>query len=195
MSSLNKTHQKKLEKMFGERVTFDKTERKLYGHDIAAMPSLIKPLIGDTTPDAVVQPSSEAELVELVRWANANDIPLTPRGKATSGYGGVLPVKNGIVVDFYRMKNVLAVDDEKPDRHRPARHRLGEAGQRAREAGPHPAALSDQLPVLHRRRLAGPGRRRHRLLRVRLVRGQRGQRARSCCPTARCGSSPATTWI
>ena len=58
MSSLSKTQQKQLSKMFGERLTFDKTERKLYGHDIAAMPSMVKPVIGDTTPDAVVQPTS-----------------------------------------------------------------------------------------------------------------------------------------
>ncbi len=74
------------------------------------MPGLIKPFIGNTLPDAVVQPESEAELVELVRWAAANNVPLTPRGKATSGYGGVLPVKKGMVVDFYRMKQVKDID-------------------------------------------------------------------------------------
>ena len=52
-----------LQKMFDNRVSFRKLERKLYGHDIAAMPSLIKPLIGDTTPSAVVQPQNEEELV------------------------------------------------------------------------------------------------------------------------------------
>lgn len=92
------------------RVTYDKTERSLYGHDIAAIPKLIKPLVGDTTPEAVVQPKSEAELVELARWAYQNDIPLTPRGKGSSGYGGVIPVKNGVVVDFYFMKDVVQVD-------------------------------------------------------------------------------------
>jgi len=112
MASLSKTQQKKLQKMFGERMTFDKTERKLYGHDIAAMPSMIKPIIGDTVPDAVVQPTSEAQLAELLKWANANQIPLTPRGKASSGYGGVLPVENGVVVDFYFMKDVISVDVE-----------------------------------------------------------------------------------
>jgi transposase InsO family protein len=57
-----------LEGRFGKRVCFRRTERKLYGHDIAAIPSLIKPLVGNTTPDAVVQPETEAELIELVRW-------------------------------------------------------------------------------------------------------------------------------
>lgn len=97
---------------FGERVSFDPTERTLYGHDIAAIPSLVAPLIGNTTPDAVVQPESEPELVELARWAAAERVPLTPRGKATSGYGGAIPVRRGVVVDFYRMRRVLEVDPQ-----------------------------------------------------------------------------------
>ncbi len=110
--TLNTSQQAYLEEIFKDHVTFDPVERKLYGHDIAAIPALIKPLIGDTTPDAVVQPKSEEELIELVRWADKHKIPLTPRGKATSGYGGAIPVKKGIVVDFYRMKDVLAVDTD-----------------------------------------------------------------------------------
>jgi FAD/FMN-containing dehydrogenase/heterodisulfide reductase subunit C len=110
MGRLNTKQRTYLEDRFGSHVTFDRKERKLYGHDIASMPSMIKPLIGDTTPDAVVQPETEEELVELVRWAAQNNVPLTPRGKASSGYGGVLPVKKGVVVDFYRMKRVIKVD-------------------------------------------------------------------------------------
>ena len=84
----------------------------LYGHDIAAIPSLIKPLVGNAVPDAVVQPASEEELIVLVHWANRNGIPLTPRAKASSGYGGVLPVKQGVVVDFFRFSRVIKVDVE-----------------------------------------------------------------------------------
>lgn len=101
-----------LEGQWGSRICFNTTERKLYGHDIAAMPGLIKPLIGNTTPDAVVQPETEKELIELVHWAADYRVPLTPRGKASSGYGGVLPVKKGVVVDFYRMNRILHVDPE-----------------------------------------------------------------------------------
>jgi Fe-S oxidoreductase/FAD/FMN-containing dehydrogenase len=110
MSQLNEKHQSYLMEKFQSRVSFDKTERRLYGHDIAAFPSLIKPLLGNTTPDAVVQPEAEEELVELVRWARENSIPLTPRGKASSGYGGVLPLKQGVVVDFYRMNRIIRCD-------------------------------------------------------------------------------------
>jgi len=101
-----------LKTKFGERVCFRLTERKLYGHDIAEIPGLIRPLVGNTTPDAVVQPESEEELVELVRWASQEGVPLTPRGRATSGYGGAIPTKNGVVVDFYRMARVLRVDPD-----------------------------------------------------------------------------------
>ena len=109
---MDSKHQSYLEAKFGNRVTFDKTERKLYGHDIAAIPGVLKTVIGGTIPDAVVQPDSEEELIELVGWAAENGIPLTPRGKASSGYGGVLPLKKGVVVDFYRMNRIVRVDPE-----------------------------------------------------------------------------------
>jgi Fe-S oxidoreductase/FAD/FMN-containing dehydrogenase len=112
MSTLDDRKKSYLEEKFGDRVTFNSVERKLYGHDIGAMPSLIRPLIGTTIPDAIVQPESEEELAELIRWAGDYDIPLTPRGKASSGYGGVLPVKKGIVVDFYRMNRIIDVDPD-----------------------------------------------------------------------------------
>ncbi len=110
MAILNAKRRSWLTEKFGSRVNFRRTERKLYGHDIAAMPSLFKPLVGDTTPEAVVQPQSEQDVVDLVRWASANHIPLTPRAKASSGYGGVVPVKQGIVVDFYRLKKAVKID-------------------------------------------------------------------------------------
>ncbi len=112
MGRIGTDKQSYLERTFPHRVSFNPTERKLYGHDIASLPGLLKPLVGDTTPEGVVQPETEAELVELVRWAAAHNIALTPRGKASSGYGGVLPVKKGLVVDFYRMRTIIKVDPE-----------------------------------------------------------------------------------
>ena len=61
-----------LEDTFGDRANFSLLERKMYSHDIAAMPSLFKPLVGKTVPEAVVQPESEEELVALMRWAAEN---------------------------------------------------------------------------------------------------------------------------
>ena len=99
-----------LQSKYGARVSFRKTERKLYGHDIGAMPSMVRLIVGDTTPEAVVQPQTEEELVDLVRWAAERNIPLTPRAKASSGYGGVIPVRGGLVVDLYRLNRVISID-------------------------------------------------------------------------------------
>ena len=62
--------------------------------------------------DVIAKPTSEEEIVTLVKWAGMQRIPLVPRGKATSGYGGVLPVKGGIVVDFFRLAKLVSVDTE-----------------------------------------------------------------------------------
>ncbi|MGB6340242.1 MAG: FAD-binding and (Fe-S)-binding domain-containing protein [Candidatus Aminicenantaceae bacterium] len=112
MAKLSKKNQEWLQDKFGERANFNRVERVLYSHDIAAIASVFKPLIGNTVPDAVVQPQNEEELIELVQWANKHRIPLTPRGKGSSGYGGIIPTRNGIVVDFYRMKNVISIDKD-----------------------------------------------------------------------------------
>ncbi len=101
-----------LRERFGSRVNLEWLERKIYSHDIGVMPPLVKPLIGKGLAEAIVQPQNEAEVVDLVRWANQQHVPLIPRGKATSGYGGVLPVKGGITLDTYRMRKLLAVDAE-----------------------------------------------------------------------------------
>lgn len=111
MRKLSADLQNDLEQMLTpSRVRFDRRERKMYSHDVGEMPSLIKPVLGNTMPAGVVQPASEEELVALVKWAQVNKVPLVPRGRSTSGYGGVLPVKGGVVIDFYRLDRLLSVD-------------------------------------------------------------------------------------
>ena len=112
MAKIKKSEQNWLKKKFGDRANFNQTERMLYSHDIAAMPSLFKPLIGNTTPDAVVQPQNEEELNELIRWSSEKKIPIVPRGKGSSGYGGIIPTRKGIVIDFYCMKDVLSINEK-----------------------------------------------------------------------------------
>jgi len=113
MAKLRKKDKVWLEEKFGDKANFNPTERLLYSHDIAAIPVLFKPLIGRTIPDAVVQPGNSDEVVRLVSWASKRKIPLVPRGKGSSGYGGIVPTRKGIVIDFYRMKDVLAIDKKK----------------------------------------------------------------------------------
>jgi len=113
MAKIDARGRKYLRDVFGSRVSFHQAELKLYGHDVATVPIFLKPLIGKTVPEAVVQPESEEELIELTCWAKENNIALTPRGKATSGYGGVLPLNKGVIVDFYRLNRIKSVDTGK----------------------------------------------------------------------------------
>ncbi len=96
---------------FGERASFDKTEMLLHSHDAASLPGIIKQML-KTVPDAVVQPASTEDVVFITKFAQERAIPLTPRGAATSGWGGALPSRGGIVVDFSRMRRILEINKE-----------------------------------------------------------------------------------
>lgn len=102
----------RIKELFGDRASDDALRRFVYGHDMGALPDTIGRFI-DNVPALVVQPVSEDEVVALVNAARAAGIPLVPRGGATAGFGGAVPAKSGIVVDFVRMANVLAIDADK----------------------------------------------------------------------------------
>jgi len=104
--------ERELTKKFGDRVAFDEVERMLYSHDVANLPSAVEKMVLKTA-DAVVFPETPEEVVDVVKFAKKKRIPLTPRGAGTSGYGGVIPIKKGIVVAFTRMNKVLNVDKKK----------------------------------------------------------------------------------
>ncbi|MGQ9667904.1 MAG: FAD-binding and (Fe-S)-binding domain-containing protein, partial [Anaerolineae bacterium] len=112
MRELEPKLQEELRQMFGRFVTFDPFERRFYRSDVGVMPSLVSPLIGNLMPAGVVKPLSEAKVVELVRFARQHRIPLVPRGKASSGYGGVLPVAGGLVVDLSWLTQIESIDLE-----------------------------------------------------------------------------------
>ncbi|SJZ75054.1 FAD-binding and (Fe-S)-binding domain-containing protein [Selenihalanaerobacter shriftii] len=100
-----------LESIFNDRVKFDQIERVVYSHDMGTLPDAIEAII-DSIPDGVVQPQTIEEVQQIVKLAQTKDIPLIPRGAGTSGYGGAIPTKKGIVVDFTRMQRIINVDNE-----------------------------------------------------------------------------------
>ncbi len=111
MSAVSPQVAESLEAVVGpNRVRTDQRERKMYSFDIGAMPSLVKPFMPAGIAGAVVRPKNEAQVVELMKLADAQDLRLVPRAWATSGYGGVLPPKGAVVVDVSSMTEVLAVD-------------------------------------------------------------------------------------
>ena len=76
-------------------------------------PSFLSDLMGRGvvgTADAVVLPSTVDEVVALVRWSYANDVPLIPRGGGTGLAGAAVPFDGGVVVGFERLNRVRSFD-------------------------------------------------------------------------------------
>lgn len=102
--------QERLVGIFGEDVSFDRVERKLYSHDVGSIPKLVKPLGAGGLAGGVVRPKDESSLVQLVRAATELGVELVPRGGATAGYGGGIPHEGAIVVDMRRFKGIQEID-------------------------------------------------------------------------------------
>ncbi|NHN35036.1 FAD-binding oxidoreductase [Paenibacillus agricola] len=85
------------------RVFTDESDRFSYAFDAS---------FGTYLPDIVIQTKDVKEIANLVKFANRELIPITPRGQSTSLSGGPLPVKGGIVLDLSVMRDLLEIDEE-----------------------------------------------------------------------------------
>ena len=63
-------------------------------------------------PEAVVQPGTAEEVAEIVKLANSELIPLTPRGAGSGLSGGAVPVRGGIVIRSDRLNRILEFDPD-----------------------------------------------------------------------------------
>jgi len=84
-------------------------ESLLYGHDFAALPKALA-LTFDVEPDFVVLPRTTEEVVRVVRFQAESGLPIVPRGGGTGMYGGAVPNRGGILIDFRMMNRVVNVD-------------------------------------------------------------------------------------
>ena len=62
------------------------------------------------TADALVFALSTEEVSGVLRYANENGIPVTPRGAGTNLVGSTIPMFGGIILDVSRMNRVLELD-------------------------------------------------------------------------------------
>ncbi len=61
-------------------------------------------------PALVVRPHSTEEVAKVLALANRKRTPVVPRGAGSNLVGGVLPVKNAIVIDLTGMNKILAIN-------------------------------------------------------------------------------------
>ena len=63
-------------------------------------------------PDLILLPQTTKQISEILKLANENRIPVTPRGSGTSLSAGHLPARGGIVLDVSRMDSIISIDIE-----------------------------------------------------------------------------------
>ena len=63
-----------------------------------------------STPQAVVFPSNTQQVVEVVKLAAAENLPLLARGAGTGLSGGAIAISGGIVLSTARMNRILELD-------------------------------------------------------------------------------------
>lgn len=64
------------------------------------------------SPEIIVTPSSTHEISEILKLANKNSIPVTPRGGGTGLSGGALPVYGGICLSMARLNKIIEIDEK-----------------------------------------------------------------------------------
>ena len=74
---------------------------------------VLKARMDHLTADFVVSPRSEAEVIEVLAAAHAQEVPVTVRGAGTGNYGQAMPLKGGVVL---HMKNMTAIKAIHPGR-------------------------------------------------------------------------------
>jgi glycolate oxidase len=63
-------------------------------------------------PEAVVFAESTADVVEVMKFAAGNGIPVTTRGAGVGYVGGCVPVRGGIALSVMRMNRILGLHPE-----------------------------------------------------------------------------------
>jgi len=87
---------------------------------IFADPEKLQPFSHDEIPDpqyacmpeVVVRPDSARQVAEIMKLANREMIPVTPRGAGSGLSGGAVPVEGGILLSLDRMNRILEIDRE-----------------------------------------------------------------------------------
>ncbi|MBD3181972.1 FAD-binding protein, partial [Candidatus Poribacteria bacterium] len=97
---------KELENIIGQRfVITDDEKMEPYSHDEVAEDK------NACMPEVVIKPRTAEEISKIVRLANREMFPITPRGAGSGLSGGAVPVCGGVVLSFERMNQILEIDE------------------------------------------------------------------------------------
>lgn len=83
-------------------VLHDEVSKTIYGKDLTSN--------YNANPIAVVFPTTENQIISLVKLANTHNIKLVPSGGRTGYSGGAVAANGEVVVSFDKMKNIVSFD-------------------------------------------------------------------------------------
>ena len=96
-----------LKKISGEAFVYLDDEKKLEKYSRDKTPEQYGHM-----PEVVVLPKTAREIAQVVKLANREKIPITPRAAGSGLSGGAVPIYGGILLSIERMDNILEVDDQ-----------------------------------------------------------------------------------
>jgi len=98
---------KELQEIIGKaNVIIDEEKMEMYSHDETS------DKLWEKMPEVVVKPANAQEISEIVKLANRELIPITPRGGGSGLAGGAVPMLGGMVLSLERMNKILEIDTE-----------------------------------------------------------------------------------
>jgi len=97
-----------LKEIIGSKyVIYEDTEKlEPYSHDEIAEKSYA------SMPEVVIKPRTVEEISRVMKLANRERIPITPRGAGSGLSGGAVPLFGGILLSVERMNEILEIDRE-----------------------------------------------------------------------------------
>lgn len=102
-----------LRRILGEdKVAYGQEELKRYSRDALDVTRALPPNFKTTMPIVIARPSTEEDVVTLVKFANKKKIPIVPYGAGTGLMGGAAMIKRGIVIDMKNMNSVEVNTDD-----------------------------------------------------------------------------------
>ncbi len=94
---------KKLAEILPGKISTEPEDLLCYGFDASGL---------DVAPSAVVWPRDVDDVVKILGFAYANNIPVIPRGAGSGMTGGSVPSKGAVVLSLERMNRILDIDKE-----------------------------------------------------------------------------------
>ena len=105
-NEISETLAEKFKQIVGENSYFDEFEIRwtyAFGGSI---------FYKDWVPDLILMPKNAKQVSEILKLANDNKIPVTPRGSGTSLSSGSLSPYRGIILDLSQMNQIISINIE-----------------------------------------------------------------------------------